>query len=479
MPNAPVFDTVSVEPITIKGNVYLAWHPVTSPGVKGYIIYRDLKTSLDNPNWENLDTVFGANNTSYIDITSNADGEYEFYILRSFTDDDKSLLSQPFSTIYTFPYIESENCKDLIRVHWDYHHLWNVSFSRFDIYCSTADGPYIKVGSVSGNMKDFKFFGITDQTSYSFFVRGYFDDGRTVSSNSVRTHTDFPSLTKYLNANFASVQGSGIKTQFLLDDSVDVRNYRIVRANEINGVYTPVYTINNYRAKILNYTDYKVNLNNIYYYKIQALNICGESYIESNIASNISLNLSSNKEFTQTIMWNRYFNWLGGDYKYDLYRIIEGEKKLIYTTFNANNVYIDNVSLEDLQKVSSKLCYEVVAMEGFGNPYGVVGQSKSNIICLEQEAIVHMPNAFTPNGDALNAIFKPTTMFVSPEGYSFEIFDRWGMPIFKTHDIKEGWDGFLESGKHAPQGTYVYLLTYFDFYNNKTILSDKFTLFRK
>ena len=249
LPDSPVFDTVSVEPISTKGNVYVTWKPVNDPAVKGYIIYRDLKTSLDVPNWQNLDTVWGATSTYYEDVTSNADGEYEYYILRSFTNTEKSLLSEPFSTIYTFPYIETENCKNMIRVHWDFHKLWNVTFDHFDIYCSKNYGSYSKIGTSTGLERNYKYFDVQDQTSYSFFVRGYFADGRSVTSNSVRTFSNFPSTTKYLNADYVTVQGELVKMQFTLDESVDVRNYSIVRSDSLNGTYKSIYTVNNYTAK--------------------------------------------------------------------------------------------------------------------------------------------------------------------------------------------------------------------------------------
>ena len=479
LPDSPIFDTVSVEPVAVKGNVYVSWKPVSDPQVQGYILYRDLKTSLDVPNWQNLDTIWGGSSTFFEDATSNADGEYEFYILRSFTSTEKSLLSQPFSTIYTFPYIETENCKNMIRVHWDYHKKWDVTFDHFDIYCSKDYGPYEKIGTSNGLERNYKFFNVEDQTSYSFYVRGVLANTKVVTSNSVRTFTNFPSTTKYLNTDFVTVQGELIKMQFTLDDSVDVRNYQIVRSETINGTYKSIYRVNNYQAKKLTYTDAGTNTKHNYFYKIQATDLCGNSYIESNVGSVITLKVSSNSDFVQTVKWDRYKSWLGGDFEYKLFRIIENERQHIYTTYNGINYFVDDVSVDDLQKISSQLCYEVEAIEGSGNPYGVVGKSRSARICVEQSAIVHIPNAFTPNGDVINAIFKPTTMFVSSNDYLFQIYDRWGFIVFETNNVLEGWDGNLFSGKYSPQGAYVYYLRYFDFYNNKFIKSGSLTLFIK
>jgi len=58
LPDSPVIDTVSVEPVNIKGDVYISWQEMDPSKIKAYIIYRDLKTSIDNENWENLDTIW-------------------------------------------------------------------------------------------------------------------------------------------------------------------------------------------------------------------------------------------------------------------------------------------------------------------------------------------------------------------------------------------------------------------------------------
>jgi gliding motility-associated-like protein len=70
---------------------------------------------------------------------------------------------------------------------------------------------------------------------------------------------------------------------------------------------------------------------------------------------------------------------------------------------------------------------------------------------------VVMPNAFTPNGDGVNDLFRV------PPGITLhltelDVFDRWGMRVFSTKDIGQGWDGSV-GGRPAPAGTYVYVLT--------------------
>lgn len=71
---------------------------------------------------------------------------------------------------------------------------------------------------------------------------------------------------------------------------------------------------------------------------------------------------------------------------------------------------------------------------------------------------VDIPNAFSPNGDGENDSFAPlTNCFLSD--YRFQIFNRWGNPIFFTNDQNVSWDGTVK-GEPAPDGRYSYKLTY-------------------
>jgi gliding motility-associated-like protein len=71
---------------------------------------------------------------------------------------------------------------------------------------------------------------------------------------------------------------------------------------------------------------------------------------------------------------------------------------------------------------------------------------------------LYMPNAFSPNGDGKNDVFKVIT-----PGYnqlvSFLVKNRFGETVFLTDDITKGWDGIYK-GKLQDIGTYFYYLQY-------------------
>jgi gliding motility-associated-like protein len=72
--------------------------------------------------------------------------------------------------------------------------------------------------------------------------------------------------------------------------------------------------------------------------------------------------------------------------------------------------------------------------------------------------IFYVPNAFTPDGDDYNNIFKPVfSSGYDLRNYGFMIFNRWGELIFETDQIGEGWDGTYR-GNICQDGVYTWKL---------------------
>ncbi len=72
---------------------------------------------------------------------------------------------------------------------------------------------------------------------------------------------------------------------------------------------------------------------------------------------------------------------------------------------------------------------------------------------------IWLPNAFTPNGDGVNDVFRILGNLGRLEGVTLSVYNRWGERVFTTTDKYKGWDGYHKS-VNAQMGTYVYLLQY-------------------
>ncbi|MBV6406103.1 MAG: hypothetical protein GFGODING_02888 [Flavobacteriales bacterium] len=79
-------------------------------------------------------------------------------------------------------------------------------------------------------------------------------------------------------------------------------------------------------------------------------------------------------------------------------------------------------------------------------------------VAVSPELVVNVPNAFTPDGDLVNDVFRPVTVGVDPEQYLFRITDRWGQELYSTGDPEAGWDGRSPGGEEVPVGVYIWQL---------------------
>ncbi|MEO7768919.1 MAG: T9SS type B sorting domain-containing protein, partial [Ferruginibacter sp.] len=68
----------------------------------------------------------------------------------------------------------------------------------------------------------------------------------------------------------------------------------------------------------------------------------------------------------------------------------------------------------------------------------------------------YLPNAFSPNGDGLNDIFRPVPAGIVSTDW-FRIYSRYGELVFETTKWLDGWDGNFR-GKKQPIGNYIWAI---------------------
>lgn len=78
---------------------------------------------------------------------------------------------------------------------------------------------------------------------------------------------------------------------------------------------------------------------------------------------------------------------------------------------------------------------------------------------------LYVPNAFTPNGDGNNDIFRPIAIGMKSID-NFQVYNRWGQMLYSGTGNGAGWDGTF-GGKGQEAATYVWYAEGVDYLNNK------------
>jgi gliding motility-associated-like protein len=86
------------------------------------------------------------------------------------------------------------------------------------------------------------------------------------------------------------------------------------------------------------------------------------------------------------------------------------------------------------------------------------GSATDEILFSKGQCRVYVPNAFTPNADGRNDLFKALGTELVTQ-FNLRIFNRYGQVVFETSDKSKGWDGKFNS-KPSPGGAFVYVLSY-------------------
>jgi gliding motility-associated-like protein len=77
-------------------------------------------------------------------------------------------------------------------------------------------------------------------------------------------------------------------------------------------------------------------------------------------------------------------------------------------------------------------------------------------ICFEPLLMV---NAFSPNSDGVNDVFKAKQTFKYDE-FNLLIYNRWGLKVFESENPFFEWDGKSSGGNELSSGTYFYVAKY-------------------
>ncbi len=141
--------------------------------------------------------------------------------------------------------------------------------------------------------------------------------------------------------------------------------------------------------------------------------------------------------------------------------IQSGEVAMIDPTYDGAT--IDQVTWIPATGLDCNTCIDPNASPGGTTTYIVevidenACKASDTIIINVEGAQLLLPNAFSPNQDDVNDIFKPLNTNLAT--MNLIIYNRWGEEVFSTSTIGSGWDGTFK-GEEQELGVYIYYIEY-------------------
>jgi len=89
---------------------------------------------------------------------------------------------------------------------------------------------------------------------------------------------------------------------------------------------------------------------------------------------------------------------------------------------------------------------------------GCIGRDEIVVSSKECMKGLFVPNAFTPNKDGKNDLFK-AMLFGAVKEFQLTVYNRWGEVIFQTNDRQKGWDGNY-NGRQQDNNVFVWICRY-------------------
>jgi gliding motility-associated-like protein len=140
---------------------------------------------------------------------------------------------------------------------------------------------------------------------------------------------------------------------------------------------------------------------------------------------------------------------------------------IIYHTFGATSVTVSNLP----PGVNYEFRNDSVIISGASDKYDVYDyqvylnggcgnvSTSGTFTILPPEVII--PNAFSPNGDGDNDLFKIKHSTI--QTLHFKIFDRSGLLVYDVENFSGDWDGkSSKTNQDLASGTYYYMLEVFN-----------------
>ena len=464
--NVETPEILSVSIDSVSGRPVVAWRVDNPQSVDGYVVKRLIYDGVGvMPYTYNNVAVIDDNSVcSWIDnstdysTTAKPLERIEYYRVAAFVrDGDKikySLMSDEMSTIMIF--VSYDQCTKRYSLKWTGN---NKALIEKYYIRSSIEG----VGErVAEEAKDTTMEGGFDDYSWqrTFTVEAALKNGNSMFSTTAYAYAskeDEPEMTIYSVSVNAQNQ---LDITLNVSESKDVTKTVLVRrfgsdtGSEIDTIALPLHTDGD-----LLITDMDADVTKRYDYWIVVYGGCGSPLSVSSFCQNIVLNVFTDGATSNHLSWNPMPGISTEDFV--VFSIDgNGKRSGVVQYVSKETEYTQDLSynLVNQGEVAGQFCYQVAQNNLYATD-SIHASAYSNIVCVEREPEVLVPNAINPDADIIdNRYFRPRSE--SLNDYKLSVFNKRGELLFSTTDIKEGWDGKNRSGKLYPPDSYVYIISY-------------------
>lgn len=449
-PDRPLLTYVTVD--TLTNNTLIYWTESSSPDLEWYYLYYEVNT-VNGPEGVKFDSV-APGITSYVHVIDASEEPMIYSISAIDTSGNESVRTPGFhSTIQAD--IHYDSCFDAIQLSWNKYTGWGNNLSGYRVYSRTLNGAYGNPVGVGKNDSTAIFNNIAQNTRYYFFVEAIKNDTLVSRSALANKYTYMPGPPDNFELTDVDVLSPGtVQINFNFTDTSDINDFRLMRSVSETADFIALETKTDLASGKNYFVDSIVTGSDHYYYRIGALNSCNKIINQTNYGKNIVLD-GYNQNMENILNWNLYGDWDPGVEEYQVLGFNnDGSNFVIYNAGSGEDNYIHNLRDYFGTGFEGLLRYQVTAKKTGEELYSV-----SNILEVEVNTGITVPNAFTPNQDGRNDTFKPVFTLL-PAKYLMVIYDRYGIIVFKTENPEEGWDGRINGGEMAIEGVYVYHIQY-------------------
>ncbi|RYD83653.1 MAG: gliding motility-associated C-terminal domain-containing protein, partial [Sphingobacteriales bacterium] len=412
--------------------------------------------------------------TDTIAVSTNSNVFAQSYCFTTQVEDDCGLISQPSLAHCSIHLDVIPNSSIANRLDWTGYQGW-AAVSAYEIYRKIDQGSFSLLATASESARSYIDSNLCDKM-YTYYIKALHPNGRFVSTSNLDSlKPDYIYQNVPLDMYKTTVVADAFTyTAWRPSEQVNVRMYVIDKYTENIG-WQPAYrtTTNNY------ITDNNVNVQTTSYkYQVRVIDNCGNISPLSNPATSIVLNstVTNDKRY---LSWNKYYLWNAGVKEY-LVQLQDNNKNFqtIAKVPQTDSQYVDDSAHTDVDEAT---CYRIVALENAAGRDQ--DTSISNMRCAILPARIFIPNAFTPNADGHNEVFKLEALSIhkltqsKDLQFTFRIFNRWGELLFETHDVNAGWDGRF-NGEPSPLGVYAYTVEAHGLEGSRLFLNGTFTLLK-